>query len=333
MGKKSAPKAPDPRQTAAASTSTNIGTAIANAMLNNPDYVGPDGSTTTTQSGSYTWRDPYTSKTYSIPKSTVTTTLSGAQQAIKNETDATELNLGKLANQQSNFLLDYMGKPIDLTNDAVEGRIIDLASRRLNPELDRRRASMESELINRGIRPGSDAYAAAQRNQYEGENDAFNQLLLNGRQQAVAEALAARNQPLNEISALLSGSQVSNPMTPGFQASPIATTDVAGLINNQYQQDVANWQQKQAGIGGLFGLGAALLGNPSLKFSDRRLKTDIKEIGKTKDGQKIYSYRYKGSDRPHIGLMAQEVEKKHPEAVVKIDGIRAVDYGKALESV
>ena len=46
MGKKSAPKAPDPRQTAAASTSTNIGTAIANAMLNNPDYVGPDGSTT-----------------------------------------------------------------------------------------------------------------------------------------------------------------------------------------------------------------------------------------------------------------------------------------------
>ncbi len=327
MGKKSAPKAPDPRQTAAASTSTNIGTAIANAMLNNPDYVGPDGSTTTTQSGSYTWRDPYTSKTYSIPKSTVTTTLSGAQQAIKNETDATELNLGKLANQQSNFLLDYMGKPIDLTNDAVEGRIIDLASRRLNPELDRRRASMESELINRGIRPGSDAYAAAQRNQYEGENDAFNQLLLNGRQQAVAEALAARNQPLNEISALLSGSQVSNPAMPGWQGSQIANTDVGGLINQNYQNQVANWQQKQSGLGSLFGLGASLIA------SDRRLKTDIREVGKTKDGQKIYSYRYKGGGPVHLGLMAQEVEKKHPEAVVKIDGIRAVDYGKALESV
>lgn len=31
-----------------------------------------------------------------------------------------------------------------------------------------------------------------------------------------------------------------------------------------------------------------------------------------------------------MGLMAQEVEKKHPDAVKTIDGVKAVDYGKAL---
>jgi hypothetical protein len=32
-----------------------------------------------------------------------------------------------------------------------------------------------------------------------------------------------------------------------------------------------------------------------------------------------------------MGLMAQEVEKKRPDAVVKKGGIRFVDYGKALK--
>ena len=111
------------------------------------------------------------------------------------------------------------------------------------------------------------------------------------------------------------------------EGSQIANADVGGPINQNYQNQVANWQQKQSGLGSLFGLGASLIA------SDRRLKTNIKEIGKTKDGQKIYSYRYKAGGPVHIGLMAQEVEKKHPDAVEMVDGFRAVDYGKALESV
>ena len=50
-------------------------------------------------------------------------------------------------------------------------------------------------------------------------------------------------------------------------------------------------------------------------FSDRRLKENIKIIGKTHDDQRIYRYNYKGDPRIHIGLMADEVEKKHPHAV------------------
>jgi hypothetical protein len=73
-----------------------------------------------------------------------------------------------------------------------------------------------------------------------------------------------------------------------------------------------------AGIAGLFG------------GSDRRTKTDIKDIGRTHDNQKIYSYRFKGSMMPQIGMMADEIEKKTPEAVMTgPDGMKRVRYDMA----
>lgn len=84
-------------------------------------------------------------------------------------------------------------------------------------------------------------------------------------------------------------------------------------------------------------LGAALgtagsLGAKALTASDRRLKTDIHKIGKLNDGSNVYSFVYKGdpNQRQHIGLMAQEVRKRTPEAVHKLpSGHLAVDYGAA----
>lgn len=64
-------------------------------------------------------------------------------------------------------------------------------------------------------------------------------------------------------------------------------------------------------------------------FSDERLKEDISPVGKLFDGQNVYSYRYKGDDTPRIGLMAQEVERRTPEAVTEIGGFKAVNYGMA----
>jgi Chaperone of endosialidase len=66
-------------------------------------------------------------------------------------------------------------------------------------------------------------------------------------------------------------------------------------------------------------------------FSDKRLKHDIKKIGKLYDGQEIYSYKMHGDPRTHIGLIAQKVEKKHPEAVGLAGGYKIVDYGKATK--
>jgi hypothetical protein len=66
-------------------------------------------------------------------------------------------------------------------------------------------------------------------------------------------------------------------------------------------------------------------------FSDERLKENIKPVGKTFDGQIIHSYNYKGDPRTQIGLIAQEVQKHHPEAVGLAGGYKTVDYDKATE--
>lgn len=66
-------------------------------------------------------------------------------------------------------------------------------------------------------------------------------------------------------------------------------------------------------------------------FSDRRLKQDIRRIGTADNGLPIYAYAYRNDPKTtHIGFMADEVEKIHPEAVSEFMGAKMVDYGKAV---
>jgi hypothetical protein len=63
-----------------------------------------------------------------------------------------------------------------------------------------------------------------------------------------------------------------------------------------------------------------------------RLKEDISPVGTLFDGTPVYGYRYKGAGAYHIGLMAQDVEKIAPGAVIEINGYKAVDYRVATEA-
>jgi hypothetical protein len=66
--------------------------------------------------------------------------------------------------------------------------------------------------------------------------------------------------------------------------------------------------------------------------SDMRLKEDIALVGALFDGTPVYGYRYKGAPAYHIGLMAQDVEKTTPNAVIEVNGYKAVDYRAATEA-
>ena len=69
-------------------------------------------------------------------------------------------------------------------------------------------------------------------------------------------------------------------------------------------------------------------GTVASAFSDRRLKTDIERIGEREDGLGVYVYRYLWSPVRFIGVMAQEVLKVKPEAVIHTpSGFLAVNYG------
>ena len=327
MGKPKPPEPPNPRETSAASTSTNIGTAIANAWLQNPNQITPEGRLTQRWTGNREWRDPFTNRTYNIPTFTVTQKYSPAQQKIFNAQNKANLELSRTAANQSEFLKNYLGKPVDLTNEAIEARLFDLGSRRLRPEIERQRGDLASRLANQGIKAGSRAYDREMSLQGQSENDAWTQLMLRGRGQSVDEILTARNQPINEIGALLGTGQVQQPRFQNPNIGAIPTTDVAGIINqdfqnrqNQYNQRLA---QRNSILGGLFGLGSSLIG-----LSDERAKKDKEKIGKL-GGHNVYEYRYKGEEGPkRVGVMAQEVEKKRPDAVIKGPrGMKHVNYG------
>jgi hypothetical protein len=323
VGKPSAPAAQDPVATANAQTASNKETAISQAGLNAMDQFGPQGSIRYAQNG--TWPD-------GTPRLTQTTSLDPAQQGIFDTGLKTQQNLANTAQTQSKRLDTLLSTPFSLDNDAVEGRINELASKRLDPQLAQRREAEIARLANQGIKGGT-AYDRAMTLVNQGENDARTSLLLNGRNQAVQEALLSRNQPLNEIAALSSGSQIAMPQFAGTPQTGVGGTDVAGITANannaaqsSYNQQMGQWNST---AGGLFGLGA----NALLAFSDERLKTDIKATGEEVGGVPVKTWRWKGSNENGVGVMAQELEKKHPELVDKThpSGFRRVNYGGLMQ--
>lgn len=256
MGKPKAPTPPDPRETGAAATGTNIGTAVANNAMQMVNQVTPDGSLTYDQTGSYTFSDPFTGESYDLPTYTATTTLSPEQQAIQDQNRGAQLNLASLANERSDFLRDYL-PGTEAATDQIDQKLYDLGAQRLDPRFARQEEDLRTRLANQGITQGSEAFNREMDLLGQQRNDAYNQLMLQGRGQAASEV----NMPINQITALLSGSQVQNPNVALSQPQGAATTDVAGLINQNYGQRLNNWQQQNAQrqglLGGLFGLGAA----------------------------------------------------------------------------
>lgn len=335
MGKPSAPKAPDPVKTAAAQTGTNVTTALANAQLNNVNQYGPDGSVTYTTSGGQNFTDPSTGQTYFVPQYNQTTKLSDAQQAIKNQTDKASLNLGTIANNQSAFLNDYLGKPVDLSSENVSKYINDHFTDDFNKQQDRQRTDLQTQLSNQGVKLGSAAYTNALNDYSTQRANAYDNMYGNQYNSAVQQLLSQRNQPLNEISALLGGSQVQTPtFGAGTNQGSIPTTDFAGITQQDYQNRVNAYNQQVSQSGGLFG-GLLGLGGKLLSLSDERAKKNIKPIGRLM-GHKVYEYEYKAdmgqAPGKHIGVLAQEAERKNPDAVVKgNDGYRRVNYSALFE--
>lgn len=137
-----------------------------------------------------------------------------------------------------------------------------------------------------------------------------------------------RQNPLNELNALRTGSQVTSPQFGGVPGANVANTDVVSPINNAFNAQMGAYNsqvaQNNAMTGGLFQLGAAAL---PMMFSDVRLKENIKRVGYTDSGLPVYTYNYKGDITPQMGVMAQDVEKVKPEAVAThASGYKMVRY-------
>jgi len=314
-----APAAPDPKATAAAQAASNKETAVAQYGLNATNQVTPQGSLTYKQIG--TWED-------GTPRFEATTALNAGQQSLYDKGLVTQGNLADIGNQQSAKIGQLLNTPVNLST-ATEGKIDELGRARLDPQFQREGAALDTSLINKGVRPGSQAWDDAHTQFSQQKNDAYNQLYLSGRGQGAQEALTERNQPINEISALLSGSQVSQ---PGFTNTPspgVAPTDVIGAQQQSLNQQNVGYQgqlaQNNALMSGLFGLGSAGLGAGGMALggwarSDIDSKENIEIVGERADGLHVIDFDYKpefGGGKDNRGLIAQEVKQVYPEAVAR----------------
>ena len=464
MSKPDPPQPPNPLATAAAQTGTNVSTGVANAFLNNVNQVTPQGNLSYDVTSNYSWTDPSTGQTYSIPRFTATQTQTPQAAAIEAQNNAAKETLARTGATQAGKIEGILNTPFNPSASAPAGgnasgimgvpqaatsydaggqiqntfgdagdvtrgygpadnfsadrqRVEDSLMARMNPQLQKERANIEQRLADQGIRYGSQAYTsamddynrqatdtrfgaisqaggeqqrmmdmaakeagfqnAAQQQAYDqamgrgsfansaqaqqnsqnaalagfgnagqAQNLAQQQSIFNAsnaqRNQYMQEQYQQRQQPLNEITAMMTGSQVANPNWLNTPSSQIATTDFAGIMNQNFAQQSQNYQTAQSGwnaaMGGLLGLGAG-----AIRASDERVKENIVPMGTvfaaTPEGERKelpiseWSYKADPSSTRHVGPMAQDVERIDKKAVKTIDGVKHIDTRRVMGGI
>ena len=176
----------------------------------------------------------------------------------------------------------------------------------------------------------SQLYNQAQNQQYN-QNLQSAQFGNTAANQSLAQQLQLYNQPLNAITALMSGSQIQNPQFQQYSGTNVAAAPVFqgvqaqdAAAQNIYGQQMASNNAVTSAIGGLLGAGASFI--PGFGKSDIRLKSNIVRVGTHPLGVGVYEYDLDG--HRERGVMAQEVMLVRPEAVAQHpDGYLMVNYG------
>ena len=290
MGKQqpAAPTMPNYAEAAKAQGVANVETARVQAQLGNPNVYSPYGNQTVTYQGD---------------TPTITQTLTPQAQETLNAQQKVQTDLANLGSQGVETAKDVLNKPFAFGGPSVQTSLDtsgiakmpvnagttgqEAIMSRLEPNIAKNRVSTETQLINQGLRPGSEAYDNAIKLLGQQENDqrtqaaltginldtaanaqGYNQALQGGQfgntaqQQALAQAIQYRQMPLNEITALMSGSQIQNPTFSPYQGvniqpAPIAnaTAQEGQFAQNTYNQQMASANAQTAGLYGLGGAG------------------------------------------------------------------------------
>lgn len=224
----SPPPAPDYTGAAQATASGNIDAARYATKANRVNQYTPYGSQT------------YTSGVNGDPdqwRSDINLTPTG-QQLLDYQNKAS-LGLGEQTGQALDRVDQSLSQPFDYGSvQDVQDQAYKAQTDRLDPQFQQQQAATETQLVNQGLRPGTEAYDNAMRNFNQAKNDAYGRAridAINTSPQTFQMANSLRNQPLNELNALRTGSQVTNPtFTNAPQQGQTAGADLMGAANSQY---------------------------------------------------------------------------------------------------
>lgn len=286
------PPQPDYAGLSASEAAENRRLQFGQNVFNRPGQTTPFSNTS--WDFSQTIQDPE-GNTHILPQQTETLdpTLQGALDAQFGATKGrSEQAQGLLGQVDFTQPFDYsgfqdFGAPVGNANQTIEGEFERLGELQA-PIRSERQSELDTQLANKGITEGSTAYNKEQRrlsDQFNRDDQAnygaaiqqagnVQGLDLNSsnysnalRQSQVAEGLQSRARPLNEVNALLTGQQVSDPSQPSFAAGGQARgANQVGAAQLAYgsQLDAFNAQQagqqsQQNAILGLAGTAAQFL--------------------------------------------------------------------------
>lgn len=270
-GAPAAPAAPDPAATAQAQAAANKEASIAQANINMVNQYTPQGSLEYSQRGT---------ASDGTPQYSATQTLSPDQQALYDLTNQAAQKYGQTANTQLDAVSNKLSQPLDFSSlggvpQANQQALTDSYNsiiQRNQPQADRQLSTLQTSLANQGIGVGSQAYSSAMDDYNRSQND-FN---LGAQGQAIGQMgqlyglqssaynqganaiVQQRSEPLNELAAMLTGSQVQNPTYVNAPQQQVQPADVMGATYASYNgaQNTANIQNqaKNASNQGLYGL-------------------------------------------------------------------------------
>lgn len=209
---------------------------------------------------------------------------------------------------------------MSLDPSAVQQAYYNQATSLLTPRFEQQQKATDEALINRGIQTGTEQYNRVMSNLNQDQQ----QTLQNIANQAVYQGYDTLGSQANTINALTSGRDI------------YALTGMGGsnsAYDSQYSARQYNQAQRDQRNQNIMNTATAALG--AFGFSDKRLKENLKKVGALANGLNVYIGNYKketGLDtRPQLFLLAQEVKKKHPEAVKEKFGALAVNYKEAVK--
>ena len=256
--------------------------------------------------------------------------------------DNTLNNLTSFASQASNQLSN-MGNynfNVNASDDArqrAENATYQSYVNKLQPQFANQTSDLATSLANKGIGVGTQAYSRAMTDLQNNQNNALNQA-------AYQSVLAGQNAYSNSLNDQINAANFSNNAQNNFVnlllnalQNSHSGYDVAmqkyGVQNGADSRIAQNKfynSQAQQSAGNEFLNSALQSAAMSLMASDKRLKENLKPVGKLENGLVVYCFNFKGSPTRQIGLIAQEVQELIPEAVkVDADGFLRVDYDLA----
>lgn len=221
----------------------------------------------------------------------------------------------------------------NLTNQAALNKFYGMGVGRpdysYNPNTDR----LLNNALNRTTRAVMDAQAAKGKlgsgSTLTSLTEAMAPIYMNREQQVFENRYNANNQQYNQLAQMIGMSQ--NAAAGQGAATANATNNITDLTtqgaNAQAAGQIGAANAQAQGTNNMLGLAAMA----ASFFSDERLKEDVKRVGKMDDGTPIYTYKYKDGDpRTHMGVMAQEARKKHPDAVKRdpLTNMLMVNYSR-----